>query len=321
MISPDKPTFSLLEAFLNAAADTQLERKLKGWAQPPGQTEQEKCERAVRMVRQAIDSDPKLSQMKIKVFAKGSFRNRTNVPSDSDVDVGVVAENFFFNTYPSGMSQEDFAFVSSTYSFEEFRQDVSRAIQNKFGSENVTVGEKSIKVHANTVRVDADVVPHFIHRHYHPDKSFDEGVALKLSTGKIIYNWPDQDYDNGVYKNEADGTAKRFKALVRILKNLRSEMADAGIVSAKTAKSYFLFCLAYNIPDSHFSGGVYTATVENCLSYLHTSLRLNLSSSWTEVNELKFLFSECQAWTKSDALTFIADASNYFERIKREIGT
>ena len=49
------------------------------------------------MVRQAIDEDPTLSAMNITVFVKGSFANRTNIPSDSDVDIAVVATDYFFN--------------------------------------------------------------------------------------------------------------------------------------------------------------------------------------------------------------------------------
>ncbi len=48
---------------------SKLEDQLRQWAKHPGQTEKEKCERAVRMIRKAIDSDPKLKSInKMKNF-------------------------------------------------------------------------------------------------------------------------------------------------------------------------------------------------------------------------------------------------------------
>ena len=40
-------------------AHSRLEDQLRQWAKPPGQTEKERCERSVRMIRKAIDSDQK----------------------------------------------------------------------------------------------------------------------------------------------------------------------------------------------------------------------------------------------------------------------
>lgn len=293
-----------------------LEEKLKKWAQPPGDTEKEKCERSVRMVKQAIDADAKLATKDIEVFPKGSFHNRTNIPSDSDVDVGALAKNYYFNTYPTGKDAADFGFVNSTYTYEDFKAEVAVAVQNKFGKENVTVGKKAIQVHASTARVDADVVPHFVHRAYKADGSYDEGVALKTDDGQIIYNWPDQDYNNGVAKNEV--TKKRYKAFVRILKNIRGEMKDAGYSSADKAASYMIACLGYNIPDFYFDEVTYEKMVDDCLAYLKSQTRdLKNVAAWTEVNEKKLLFGSHQGWKFDDVADFIADAVTFFEGLKK----
>ena len=90
-----------------------FEEKLKHWATPPGKTEKEKCERAVKMIRNAIVNNSKLSSMGIEIFPKGSFHKRTNTPSESDVDVGILNRAIFFNDYPTGMSNLDFGFVSA----------------------------------------------------------------------------------------------------------------------------------------------------------------------------------------------------------------
>ena len=61
-----------------------LEDSLKSWAKAPGQTEQEKCDRAVTAVCKAKEASKALSKHNIRVFAQGSYCNRTNVREDSE---------------------------------------------------------------------------------------------------------------------------------------------------------------------------------------------------------------------------------------------
>ena len=66
------------------------EDTLQSWAKAPGETEQQRCDNAVTAVRKAIDASSALEGRDIRVFPQGSYRNRTNVPQDSDVDVCVL---------------------------------------------------------------------------------------------------------------------------------------------------------------------------------------------------------------------------------------
>lgn len=290
------------------------EDKLRAWAKSPSETEIEKCERVERMIKRAIDEDPKLSQMDISVYAKGSYANRTNIPSDSDVDIAVVANRYFFNTYPDGMTAADFGFSDTGYMYSTFKDDVARAINNKFGATEVTVGEKCIKVRSNSCRVDADVVPHFVHRRYALDKSCYEGVAIRKSDGGTIYNWPQQDYDNGVSKNVATG--KRYKAVVRIIKNIRCEMKSQGYNSADDAPSYLIACLAWNLDDYFFAEDSYSKMTEDVLNFLveRTSDLTNVNK-WVEVNQLKYLFHSSQAWKPDLVHQFLVDAKKFLSEM------
>lgn len=301
--------------FESRSSTDKLEQKLRKWAQPPGEVETEKCDRAVRMIKAAIDADEKLSKMDISVFAKGSYANRTNIPSDSDVDVAVRLNSLYYNIYPEGSTAQTFGFVTATYIYEHFKAEVATAIVNYFGSAQVTIGNKAIQVHANTVRVDADVVPHAIHRHYRADFSYHEGVALKTTDGQVIYNWPKQDYDNGVKKNEVTG--KRYKAITRIFKNIRCEMKEQGFRSADSAASYLLACLAYNIPNYIYDDESYVKMTEDCLIFLkQQTTDLNNVANWSEVNELKNLFGSHQGWKFDVVHAFICDAYEYFKGLK-----
>jgi hypothetical protein len=74
------------------------------------------------------------------------------------------------------------------------------------GADSVTRGNKAFDVHANTYRVDADVVPCFEHRRYLETPQshwFESGTELLPDNGGKIINWPRQNYDNSFAKNDA----------------------------------------------------------------------------------------------------------------------
>ena len=291
------------------------ENKLKEWSKPPSDTEIEKCERSLRMVKEAVNSDSNLSKMNLEVYAKGSFDNRTNIPSDSDVDIAIVAKDYFFNKYPEDMSNEYFGFITSTYSYEDFKKQIELILIDKFGQSDVTIGSKSIKIRSNSCRVNADIVPHFVHRKYKDINLYDEGVALKDSNGGIIYNWPKQDYDRGVLKNTS--TSRLYKNFVRILKNIRYEM-ESKYTSADKNKvpSYLISCLIYNVPNSYFNESYYIS-FKSIIDYLISETnKANNLTHWIEVNEIKYLFGCHQKWKINDVNQFLLDVKRFLEELK-----
>ncbi|MES2528872.1 MAG: nucleotidyltransferase [Bdellovibrionota bacterium] len=306
--------YPYINALLEKAEKTKkLHDKLSRWSESPSQSEIDKCERAERMIKEALDVDPKLSKMTIKVFAKGSYANRTNIPGDSDVDVAVLNEDQFFIDCPPGKTDSDYNFSSTGYNFTDYFNDVAVAVIRKFGSDSVTVGTKCITVKSNTSRVEADVVPHFKNRRFQSNGVTVDGVAIWTSSGKI-QNYPVQDYDNGIIKN-AD-TAKRYKGFVRIIKNLRSEMMSKKISSAEKAKSYLISCLVWNVPNELFKGDDYGFVLRNILNHLILKTSdASAVSDWGEVNELKYLFTSNQGWTLAEAHKFLIDAKNYLDVI------
>lgn len=85
------------------------ESTLRSWGFAPSATEQEKAEHAERAVRNAISASDALNFREIEVFAQGSYKNRTNVRQDSDVDVCVLYKGAFFEDYnfSEGPQQRD----------------------------------------------------------------------------------------------------------------------------------------------------------------------------------------------------------------------
>ena len=152
-------------------------------ASPISQTEDEKCKNAIKMVRDAmkklnytddgkdfrsffsdsysyaLDLRQIHSDKKITLLVQGSYANKTNIPSESDVDVAVILESSFTTTYRKGVMRENYGFGEGTFFVEELKDEVEKALNEHFGYTGVTRHDKSIKVSGNTYRVDADVVP------------------------------------------------------------------------------------------------------------------------------------------------------------------
>ena len=132
----------------------------------PGQTEAGKCSNAETAVRKVIKASEQLAALDVSVFAQGSYSARTNVRQNSDVDICVRYNSTFFTCYPDGMSRETVGNIPGTMAFTDFKSMVQKALEDYFGKTGVTRGNKAFDVHANTYRIDADVVPTFEHRRY-----------------------------------------------------------------------------------------------------------------------------------------------------------
>lgn len=281
------------------------------WAQGPSQTETARCENAETAVRNALNADDRLKAMNISVFAQGSYCARTNVRQDSDVDICVRYNDSFFADYPKGRKREDFGHIASSLSYSEFRNMVGDALVDYFGEEGVTRGNKAFDVHANTYRIDADVVATFEHRRYTDDTpDYLSGVAFAPDSGPTIYNWPQQNYDNGVAKN-AD-CARHYKRVIRILKRLCYKMRAEEIEEAMDIGSFLIECLVWNAPNEAFIHTSYTDDVRYVLADLWNRTRSDETcSEWGEVNELKYLFRSAQPWTRQQANNFLQAAWDY----------
>lgn len=286
------------------------------WSKGPSATETQRCENAETAVRNALNSHAKLKAMNTSVFAQGSYRARTNVRQESDVDVCVRYNDSFFEDYPVGRSREDYGHVASPLSYTDFRNMVGEALSDYFGKDGVTRGNKAFDVHANTYRIDADVVATFEHRRYTGETDSDgfsaylSGVAFMADSGEKIYNWPQQNYDNGVAKNA--NCARHYKRVVRILKRLCYKMRSEKIKEATDIGSFLIECLVWNAPNSSFTHERYTDDVRAVIAELWNQTRTDSTcSEWGEVNELKYLFKGPQPWTRQQANNFLQAAWDY----------
>jgi hypothetical protein len=280
------------------------------WSQGPGQTEADKCDNAESAVRDAIKSDDELENLDITIFPQGSYRARTNVRQDSDVDICVRYNGAFFVDYPEGKTGDDFGHSDGDLRYSDFKNMVERALKNYFGSDIVTRGNKAFDIHENTYRIDADVIPTFEYRCYVDLTHYHSGVGFIPDGGWRTVNWPQQNYDNGVAKNNR--SARQFKRIVRVIKRLRYKMEDEGVVQAKNIPSYLIECLVWNAPDPSFNHSTYTADVREVLAHtFNNTLNDEDCIEWGEENELKYLFRPAQPWTRQQAHAFLSATWDY----------
>jgi hypothetical protein len=291
------------------------ESTFREWSKPPSNTEEERCNNTEKMIRAAIAESPTLSERNIDVFTQGSYKNNTNVRQDSDVDICVCCRDVFYDVLPQdgSIKEESLNFTISDYEYSRFKNEVEAALIAKFGRDMVTRGNKAFDVHATSYRIDADVVPAFEHRRYYKDYygkiQFHRGTEFHPDNGGRIINWPEQDYSNGVNKNNT--TNGRFKFITRVIKRLRNEMEESKMPLNKLTPSFLIECLVWNTPNDGFGHIEYTADV--CYMLAHTfneTLSYEKCNEWGEVNELKYLFIG-QIWTWQEAHAFLSAAWDY----------
>jgi hypothetical protein len=286
------------------------EDSFQSWAKAPGQTEQTKCDNAVTAIRKAIDASAALAKRNIRVFAQGSYCNRTNVRQDSDVDVCVLCTDSFFYELPTAITTGDFNISPAAYGYAQFKNDVGAALGSYFGNSHVVRGSKAFDIHENTYRIAADAVPCFEYRRYSDDGTWLEGVAFDPDKGTRIINWPLQNYNHGVSKNT--NTKQRFKDVVRIVKRLRHKMYDEKIAATTPIPSFLIECLVWNVPNETFANATYSAAVRDSLAHLfNNTIKFEDCGEWGEINELKYLFWTGQPWTFRQAHAFISAAWDY----------
>lgn len=311
------------------------ENELQGFSKPLSASETERCKHAISMIRDALKKQgftsgeiqrianqdaafivhlKKGSLESITVFVQGSFANNTNVKAHSDVDIAVINEAVFRTKHRFGVTDTDYGFAPSSTTAKQFKNEVQNALEAKFGND-VTRGNKSIKVCGNGYRVDADVVPALRYRDYSDDWNNDKsnyigGIVIVPDKGGSIVNYPEQHIELGRQKNNK--TNHYYKKMVRIAKKIKLLMEDEGYSSAKTTSSFFIESLIWNIPNSYFTKYSSLKFIfEDIIEYL-VSNKIQLSQ-FREANGIKAL---CPDQTTLDrAGSFIDDLSSFYNYI------
>ena len=286
------------------------EDQLTSWTKPPSDSEESKLENSERIVKEAINSDEKLSSRSIEIFGQGSYANNTNVRLNSDIDINVRNTSDFYFDLPKGKERSDFGLDSpSDYSFREYKNDVEQALVRKFGRDEVIRKNKCITVKGNSYRVETDVVPTWNYRRYREDGTYVLGAQFISDDGKWVTNYPKQHIENGINKNNA--TSRRFKRLTRLQKKLWYKMKEEEFVS-DTISSFLIECLIWNVPNNLFNNyDTWEERLKQSIVYIYDNTKEEETcKEWGEVSELLYLFVG-RKWTYKDVNTYMIQLWNY----------
>ena len=287
-----------------------IENTLSGWTGPSSATEQDKQERTERMIREAIALHNPFSNCLLRIYAKGSYANNTNVRADSDVDIAVECTEAEYWDGERQSTAETSPYVG-IWTPDKLRSELNAAMRAKFPTQVDSSGSTAIQINSSTARVNADVVPCFSYRHYFSNGESQKGTFIFMTDGKRIVNYPAQQLENGKHKNIR--TSHRYKKAVWVLKRVENAMVDAG--AHREVPSFFVECLVYNCPDYVICKSSWTETVRGMLVHIWEGLQGaepdDSEAKWLEVNECFYLFHHGQKWTRADGREFALAAWNY----------
>ncbi|MGV8883831.1 MAG: hypothetical protein ACOH19_16915 [Rhodoglobus sp.] len=271
---------------------------LSSWIKPSSDNEKDKQERATRMVQEGISAHAALDGASYKIYAKGSYRNNTNVRRDSDVDIVVELQECFYYEFAPGVTRPTptVSPYSGGWTRESWRAEVLGALQRKFPGEVDASGKIAINIAEKPgSRPSIDVVPSYQYRWF-TDASmtlYATGSTVWTTDMTQVVNWPQQQFDNGVAKNTATGS--RYKNFVRVLKHAENTLAADGKIDEMP--SYFMECLIYNVDNLVLQSGDLDAGFKATLADLYARLNAEPDSRMVEPNDIKYLFRASQKWT------------------------
>ena len=289
------------------------EETLNNWRKPPSNSEADKLTNAERMVKDCINEDDILQDMKIRIFGQGSYANDTNIRLNSDIDINVQYADGFYYDLPASGTPSDFGLNNpSPYSAPAFKNHVQNALVNKFGSD-VKRKNKCIVIEGNTYRVGADVVPTWKYRRYSHDKTFVEGICFFADSGEKVINFPIQHIENGKIKNSR--TQRRFKRLTRIFKRIQAKVIEDGESVNQTITSFLLECLVWNVPDWIFNNyDTWTDRLKKSIVFLYGNTEEDKDcKDWVEVSGLLYLFHSGRKWSRADVNAYLLNLWDYLE--------
>ena len=291
------------------------EERINLWARSISETEEDKCQNAISQITNVIR---KRFGNNVTIIRQGSHRNRTNIRADSDVDLSIVHDSYYFPNIES-LSESDKQLhnqykISANYKFEQFKNDVHQVLKEEFGFLEVERKNKCIRVKGNTNRVYADVVPAYGYKRYRGFEDVEaEGIAFIADDSlKRVASFPDHHYKNGVLKNDA--TSKVYKAVVRILKNLRNELEEKKIITVDNLLPSFLIeCLVWNTPNSCFENTTYREDARSVALNIWSDMKeMERSKKYAEVCDLHWLFPK-SSHTPAQVEAFMLKAWSYLE--------
>lgn len=295
---------------------TDWEATLQSWIKPPSDAEESRRDKTEGEIRQALADYKPLPNAVFRVFAQGSYKNKTNVRLKSDVDIAVELQEGETapTTSPSvattdrigsakDLTKEALGLVDrGSYDTKGFKDHVEAAMVAAFGASKVEPRNKAIRIHPGPTTLPADVVPCVPHRRYDSRLDMHRGIRIFPDSGSSIVNFPQQHYDRGVIKNT--DTSRRYKRMVRAFKRMAHHLSTDRV--EPLIPGFTVECLVYNVPNSMFDSDRYLDRFKALAEYMwFNTYEAERCNDWHEVSELKYLFRGSPDSKRKDASDFM----------------
>lgn len=290
------------------------ESQLETWSHQGSITQSKNTYATIKSVLE--DSDSAYNAQSFKVFLQGSYGNDTNIYAESDVDVFIRLDSIMRSDLSKLPEEQKNAYHKAhgkaTYTFDEFKQGVIKQLVANFGKQDLVEENKAVKIKGNSSRRNADVVICYQYRRYISFNNIEEqeyipGIIFPTARSGDVINYPKKHSENCTTNHQATGSM--FKPMVRILKNMRSQMVGKGMLRDGAAPSYYLEGLFYNVPAEQYVPSSYGDTFCNGINWLLKADRKKLvcanwqyyllgnsNVQWNEADLDLFLSAVCKLW-------------------------
>lgn len=169
-----------------------------------------------------------------ETFLQGSYRNNTGIADINDVDIVAIRKQTTSTVFTGRLSFNGIP-------WEQIFQEIQDKLEDSYSYKGKTErGDKCITVNTN---FKADVVPAI----YIADDENDPISVYSFREGAERKNFPRIHYQNNVAKHAA--TDQTYKPTVRMFK----KWARNQFEGTKVAPSFYVECLVYRVPDTHFN--------------------------------------------------------------------
>jgi len=263
-------------------------------------------------IRSCVEGHNWKNDVYFDIYLQGSYRNSTNIYGDSDVDVVIEFSSVFYsNKYElkrEQLNEFNEFYSDGKYTLSSFKESIINRLKSYYGDSYVDVGNKSIKVLANSGRLDCDVVCCAEYREYNSfsksnPNDYEKGIVFWTNeTNEKVVNFPKLHFDNGVSKNK--NCYSNYKPSIRIIKNMKSKLVRSGVISGSLAPSYFIECLLYNLQNSVFQNSTNYSRILAILKTLYDYTDTELERLICQ-NGQRYLFgSSDQQWNLANFKQF-----------------
>ena len=255
-------------------------------------------------IKNALSKHEWPQNMNFEVYLQGSYGNSTNIRGDSDVDIVVETSNVFYNNL-TDEEKKILGLSPGKFKWDEFRQEVLKALISHYGNDKVSQSNRCIKVSGNQNRLATDIVPACEYRTYNKLSVKASGIMFfDQKDGKRIINYPKLHKKYGQEKNAL--CRNNYKPSVRMFKNARNNFGGYSIETLnKSYPSYFIECLISNVDEECFSSSL-SDTFYNVVDFLNHQRENDQLPYFITQNKQEQLFGEKDTqWTIENAYLFI----------------